>query len=137
MTYMVERLAELRKHLQHLRELQPRVRSAADLERDLSLHNDVLFSLLTVAQLLVDIAGELCSRHGLRFGDYTQAVRNLASIPGFPPDLVERLVPVPGFRNVLVHEYIAFDLDRAVLALRSIEPIEQFVEIVGRIEATG
>ena len=137
MTYMVERLAELQKHLRHLRELQPRVQSAADLERDLSLHNDVLFSLLTIAQLLVDLAGELCSRHGLRFNDYTQAVRNLSSIPEFPPDLVERLVPVPGFRNVLVHEYISFDLERAVIALRAIDPIEQFVDIVARIEATG
>ena len=137
MTYMVERLAELQKHLRHLRELQPRVQSAADLERDLSLHNDALFSLLTIAQLLVDIAGELCSRHGLRFNDYTQAVRNLSAIPEFPSELVERLVPVPGFRNVLVHEYISFDLDRAVIALRAIDPIERFVDIVARIEAAG
>jgi hypothetical protein len=44
-TYLVERLAELRRHLDHLRELRPRVESSESLRRDLSLHNDVLFSL--------------------------------------------------------------------------------------------
>jgi hypothetical protein len=43
MTCLVERLAELRRHLDHLRELQPRVHGREALERDLSLHNDVLF----------------------------------------------------------------------------------------------
>jgi hypothetical protein len=40
MTYLVERLAELRRHLDHLRELRPRVRGGETLRRDLSLSND-------------------------------------------------------------------------------------------------
>ena len=58
MTYFVERLVELRRHLDHLRDLRPRVTSAETLRRDLSLHNDVLFSLLMTCQLVIDIAGE-------------------------------------------------------------------------------
>jgi len=65
-TFLVERLAELRRHLDHLEELRPRVGGPADLERDLSLHNDVLFSLLTVSQLVIDIAGELSGRQPSR-----------------------------------------------------------------------
>ena len=57
MTYLVERLVELRKHLDHLRDLRPRVGNRHALERDLSLHNDVLFSLLMIAQLVIDVAG--------------------------------------------------------------------------------
>ena len=76
--YVVERLTELRRHLDHLAMLRGRVRGAADLERDLSLHNDVLFSLLTVCQLVIDVAGDISARRGDRFEDYTQAVRNLA-----------------------------------------------------------
>ena len=48
MSYLVERLAELHRHLEHLESLRSRVPSGAALERDLSLHNDVLFFLLTV-----------------------------------------------------------------------------------------
>jgi hypothetical protein len=77
----VERLVELRRHLDHLEELLPRVAGGESLRRDLSLHNDVLFSLLTICQLVIDLAGELSARRGLRFEDYTQAIRNLAVFP--------------------------------------------------------
>jgi uncharacterized protein YutE (UPF0331/DUF86 family) len=134
MTYLVERLAELRRHLDHLRELRPRVTGRHALERDLSLHNDLLFSLLMVAQLVIDIAGELSARRGDRFEDYTDAIRNLARDARFPPQLVSELERLPGFRNVLIHEYVALDLDRAVDALTRLDPIEQFFEIVRRLE---
>lgn len=61
MSPVVERLAELRRHLQHLRELRPRVTGPEVLQRDLTLHNDVLFSLLTVCQLVIDIGGALAA----------------------------------------------------------------------------
>jgi uncharacterized protein YutE (UPF0331/DUF86 family) len=134
-TFLVERLAELRRHLEHLHAIRPRVGGWQDLERDLSLHNDVLFSLLTVCQLVIDIAGELAARRGDRFEDYTEAVRHLARDARFPPDLVEQLEPLPGFRNVVVHAYVALDLRRVVEALDRLEPVERFVRIVGSIES--
>jgi len=136
MTYLVERLAELRRHLDHLDELRRRVRDAGDLRRDLSLHNDVLFSLLTVCQLVIDVAGELAARRGERFEDYTEAIRRLAGDGRFPPELVHELERLPEFRNVLVHEYVALDLERAVDALGRLGPLRQFLEIVRTIEST-
>jgi uncharacterized protein YutE (UPF0331/DUF86 family) len=132
MTFLVERLAELRKHLDHLYRIRPRVDGASSLERDLSLHNDVLFSLLTVAQLVIDIAGELNARHGFRFETYAEAIRNLTRLDVFEPALVARLARLPGFRNVLVHDYITLDLQRVVDALDDLEPIEQFLAAVAR-----
>ena len=134
MTFLVERLADLRVHLDHLRALMPRITSADDLRADLSLHNDVLFSLLTVCQLVIDIAGELSARRGLRFEDYTEAVRNLSAYDEMPPDLVRELERLPGFRNVLIHKYVALDLARAVEALERLEPIEQFLSVVRDLE---
>ncbi len=128
--YIVERLAELRRHLEHLHGLRPRVGGREDLERDLSLHNDVLFSLLTVCQLVIDMAGELSARRGERFEDYTQAVRNLSRDQRFPAELVRQLERLPGFRNVLIHEYVALDLDRVIEALDELEPIDRFADIV-------
>jgi len=128
--YLVERLAELRRHLDHLVAIRPRVRGREDLERDLSLHNDVLFSLLTICQLVIDIAGDLSARRGDRFEDYTEAVRNPGRDARFPADLVRELERLPGFRNVRVHEYVALDLDRVVEALDRLAPVERFLEIV-------
>ena len=130
MSFLAERLAELRRHLDHLRELRARAPRREDLERDLSLHNDILFSLLTVCQLVIDVAGELSARRGDRFEDYTQAVRNLARDVRFPPELVRRLEPLPGFRNVVIHAYVALDLDRVLEALDGLQPVEEFLEIV-------
>lgn len=132
------RLAQLRRHLDHLRALRPRVPDAVALRSDLSLHNDVLFSLLTVTQLVIDIAGELAGRKGLRFEDYTKAVRALEAYDELPTALVDQLVRLPGFRNVLIHEYVGLDLDRAVAALDALEPIEDFVRAVaGIVERWG
>ena len=135
MTYLVERLAELRRHLDHLHALRPRVPDRFALERDLSLHNDVLFSLLTIAQLVIDVAGELSARRGDRFEDYTEAVRNLARDSRFPVAIVTELERLPGFRNVVIHEYVALDLERVVEALDRLEPVEAFCEIVRRLES--
>ena len=133
MTYIVERLAELRRHLDHLKSLRPRLPGPQALERDLSLHNDVLFSLLTVCQLVIDIAGDLAARRGERFEDYKEAVRKLGLDDRFPDDVVHELERLPGFRNVLIHEYVALDMRRVVEALDRLDPIEQFVEIVRQI----
>jgi uncharacterized protein YutE (UPF0331/DUF86 family) len=131
-TYVVERLAELRRHLDHLRAIRPRVTGRDALERDLSLHNDVLFSLLSVCHLVIDIAGELSARRGDAFEDYTQAVRNLLRDSRFPAEVVRRLERLPGFRNVIIHEYVALDMARVVAALDDLEPVERFFEIVRR-----
>ncbi len=133
MTFLVERLTELRRYLDHLREIRPRVAGRESLERDLSLHNDVLFSLLTVCQLVIDVAGELSARRGDRFEDYLQAVRNLSRDDRFPADVVRELERLPGFRNVVIHEYVALDLDRVVEALDRLEPVERFLTIVRRL----
>ena len=137
MTFLIERLTELRRHLDHLRELAPRVSDRAALERDLSLHNDVLFSLLTVCQLVIDVSGELAARRGNRFDDYVGAVRSLANDPRFPSALVRELERLPGFRNIVVHEYVALDMQRVVDALNRLEPIRTFLRIGAALESEG
>jgi uncharacterized protein YutE (UPF0331/DUF86 family) len=132
-TYLAERLVELHRHLDHLRELRPRVTGREVLERDLSLHNDVLFSLLMVCQIVIDVAGELSARRGERFEDYTDAVRSQSRDPRFPLDVVRGLERLPGFRKVLAHEYTALDMDRVVEALDGLGPVEGFLEIVRRL----
>ena len=135
MTFLVERLADLRQHVDHLRTLAPRVRNADALQRDLSLRNDVLFSLLVVCQAVIDVAGELASRRGIRFQDYTEAVRALRQVDGIPPELVARLEPLPGFRNVLVHEYVALDYGRVLEAMQELDAVEAFIKAVAALEA--
>ena len=136
MTWLVERLVELRRHLDHLDEIRPTVAGAESLRRNLSLHNDVLFSLFTVCQLVIDVAGELAARRGERFEDYLGAIRALAGDTRFSPSLVRDLEPLPGFRNVIAHEYVTLDLERVVEALDRLEPVRAFLEVVRSIESS-
>lgn len=137
MTFLVERLAGVRRQLEHLRELRPRIDSPRRLRSDLSLHNDVLFSLLSICQGVIDVAGELASRRGIRFEDYTGAVRALETREEFPDHVVEDLASLPGFRNVLVHEYVELDYSRVMDALDRLDTVEEFVRIAAELEARG
>jgi uncharacterized protein YutE (UPF0331/DUF86 family) len=134
MTFLVERLAELRRHLDHLAAVNARPVDRSALERDMSLRNDVLFSLLMVAQLVIDIAGELSTRQGIRFEDYTEAVKNLGHDHRFTHEIVDALALLPGFRNVVIHDYVVLDLDRVVDALQHLDPVRQFLSVVVEIE---
>lgn len=134
MSPLIDRLAELRRHLDHLGALRARISREA-LEQDLSFHNDVLFSLLTVCQVVIDVSGELAARRGDRFEDYTQAVRQLSRDPRFPADVVRELERLPGFRNVLIHEYVELELEHAVEAVERLGAVERFAEILAALAA--
>lgn len=137
MTHVAERLVELRRHLDHLREIKARVAGVDSLHRDFSLRNDVLFSLLMVCQLVIDVSGELSAQRGERFEDYTAAVRSLAHDARFSPELVLELERLPGFRNVVIHEYVVLSLDRVVEALDRLEPVDRFLEVARAIVASS
>ncbi|MFL6194497.1 MAG: type VII toxin-antitoxin system HepT family RNase toxin [Thermoanaerobaculia bacterium] len=134
MSPVIDRLAELRRHLDHLHELRPRVAAPEALRDDLSLSNDVLHSLQIVCQVVIDVASELSARRGLRFQTYTDAVRNLAAIPELSSVRVQDLERLPGFRNVLIHEYVVLDYRLVVEALDRLDALEEFVQAVRRIE---
>jgi predicted nucleotidyltransferase len=58
---------------------------------------------------------------------------DVARDPRFPTELVRTLEWLPGFRNIVVHEYIALDMERVVEVLDELEPIERFLQIVRRL----
>jgi uncharacterized protein YutE (UPF0331/DUF86 family) len=134
MSPLAERLADVRQQLRHVAELREQIENADALRSDLGLRNDLLLSLLVICQGVIDVAAELASRQGIRFQDYTEAVRALAQMEDFPPALVDRLADLPGFRNVLVHDYVELDYERVVDAARELQPVEEFVRIVAAME---
>jgi len=137
MSPVIDRLAELYRHLEHLRELRPRVTDPKILREDLSLGNDVLRSLQIVCQVVIDIASELSARRKLRFASYSEAVENLSAMPEFPSTIAQDLERLPGFRNVLIHEYVALNYGLVVDALDRLDVVEKFAEIVRRLELTA
>lgn len=126
----VERLADLREHLDHLESLRESRRPTSEgLRDDISLRNDVFQSLLVVCQAVIDVSGEIAGRHGLSFQDYTEAVLRLSRVRGFSTELVDELAELPGFRNVLIHEYVSVDYGRVIAALEQLDQVEEFARL--------
>lgn len=130
MSYLGERLTDLRRHLDHLSELRRRVTGADALRRDLSLANDVHFSLLIAIQRLIDVSAELSTRRGLRFEDFQEAIRNLAIHEEFPDPLIRRLEPLPELRHTLIYGHP--DPERVVELLGKLDGLEQFAQGVAK-----
>ncbi|HSU84122.1 MAG TPA: HepT-like ribonuclease domain-containing protein, partial [Thermoanaerobaculia bacterium] len=57
------------------------------------------------------------------------------AMPGFSPSMVRDLEKLPGFRNVLIHEYAALDYGRVIEALDRLGAVEELAEAVRRTEA--
>ncbi len=134
MTYLADRLSDLRRHLDHLAQLSargPRPLSAEALRSDLSLANDVAYSMLVVIQRTIDVAAELSTRRGLRFEDFQEAIRNLAIHEEFPDALIRRLEPLPELRNHLI--YGQLEPERALDSLHKLDGVERFVQAVARM----
>jgi uncharacterized protein YutE (UPF0331/DUF86 family) len=134
MSPLVDRLVQLFRHLQHLRQIRPRITGPETFKDDLSLHNDVLHSLQIVCQAVIDIASELSARRLLRFEDYLHAVRNLSAFPELPSSIAQRLEMLAPFRNVLVHEYVHLDFAKVMEALDQLDAVEEFAKAVRRME---
>ena len=89
--------------------------------------------MLTVCQLVLDIAGDLLQRAAIAS---RTTRRPSATSPGsarFAPELVRQLEPLPGIRNVLVHDCVGLDLDRVIEALDSLALVEAFFAVVHTI----
>lgn len=66
--------------------------------------------LQLAAQNVLDVTTHLVAGSGRDAADYTSAIAQLSSIGAISPELAIRIRPLAGFRNVLVHGYLAIDL---------------------------
>jgi uncharacterized protein YutE (UPF0331/DUF86 family) len=56
----------------------------------------------------------------------------LGKVGVLPRELAERLAPIVGFRNILVHEYLEIDWDEVLRHLQRLGDLYNFVDHVKR-----
>lgn len=107
------RLEEVVSRLQQLsglgrRELREDFRAAWTVERGLQLAAEIVF----------DVGNHILSAHfAVTAQDYEDILTQLGTQRVLDPALRERLRGLGGFRNILVHGYLALDTDRVADAL--------------------
>ena len=97
-------------------------------------------SLQLAAQAIVDIATHIISAdYNARVEDYRQAIESLGREGVLPPASAERLAPIAGFRNILVHEYLVVDPMKLYdMLIHGRTDLQEFGQrIIGYLQRTG
>jgi len=62
--------------------------------------------------------------------DYYDAILRMGELGVLPPEFAERLAPLAGFRNILVHEYLQLEWDEVYRNLHGLDDLARFAELV-------
>jgi uncharacterized protein YutE (UPF0331/DUF86 family) len=84
--------------------------SLETLRADLPTQWAVLHGLQLCAQNVLDVATHVAAGRGRDPADYASAIDALGELGVLEPSFATRLRGIAGFRNVLVHGYLAVDL---------------------------
>lgn len=118
----LKRLAEFVEFLNRKKSLR-REEFLQDQESQLAVER----ALQLAIQIVIDIATHiLATTSNVTPKDYRNAILKLAYIGVIPTTFAERIASMPGFRNVLVHDYIEIDTSRVYRNLQ--DGLGDFVE---------
>jgi len=130
---IVERLDALQEYIDRLRPLQALSLEELTLPENYRDYWAVERGLLLAIQCVIDISTHLVA--GLRLGrvqGYGEAIRLLGKAGILPASFAEKLSRVAGFRNLLIHEYLAIDPREVYKALQNLRDLETFSKYVYR-----
>ena len=115
-----------------LARLEPlKSKSKAEFDADPYLRDIAERNLEVAAQCVLDISHRLISlAGGPRPRDYYEAILRLGELGVLTPDFATHLAPLAGFRNILVHEYLAVDWQEVYRNLQQIDDLAEFADLV-------
>ncbi len=88
-------------------------------------------NLEVAAQAAIDIANRIISLEGLeKPRDYYEAIMRLGEAEVIPLDFAQKLAPIAGFRNILVHDYMDINWDEVYNNLHQLHDLSQFMSHV-------
>ena len=85
-------------------------------------------NLEVAAQAVIDIANRIISIELLeKPRDYYEAIIRLGEAEIVPLDFAQKLAPIAGFRNILVHDYMDINWDEVYNNLQQLDDLSQFM----------
>jgi uncharacterized protein YutE (UPF0331/DUF86 family) len=128
-----KRLAKLREYIELLKRLrsEPKERFLDD---PFVYGNAERYTQLAI-QVALDIGSHVIADDKLgNVSEYRDIVRILGEARYLPSPLVQRLLPLAGLRNILVHDYLEVDRGRLYEVLqRGLEDLEEFALHIGKL----
>ena len=123
------RLDELSERLARLAPLKNR--PLTDFRADPYLRDIVERNLEVAAQCCLDVCHRIIAIEGaLKPRDYRDAILRVGELGVVPVEFAEKLAPLAGFRNILIHEYLEVDWDEVYSNLADIDDLARFAAFV-------
>jgi uncharacterized protein YutE (UPF0331/DUF86 family) len=115
-----------------LKKLEPfKAKKKEELLQDPYLQDIVERNLEVSAQAVIDIANRIISIENLeKPRDYYEAIKRLGEAGILPLEFSEKLAPIAGFRNILVHAYLDINWDEVYNNLHQLNDISRFMKQV-------
>ena len=127
---MNRRLQTLENNVAELQRMKSEY-SAEIVKRDKTKEWALRYGLLESIQIVIDISCHIVVHHNLGNAEtYSDCIRLLADFDIVEKDLEEHLLAMAGLRNILVHEYIAIEVDRLFDMLDRLEDFTSFSQAV-------
>lgn len=128
---VTKRLAKLRQYISLLKQLRSK-----PTERFLTepfVHGNAERHMQLAIQGVLHIGSHIVADDKLGdVAEYRDIIRILGEAKYLPPDLAERLLPIAGLRNILVHDYLEVDRNKLYETLQT--GIEDFEKFAGHVE---
>ena len=129
--------AEIEARLRRILESVARLRAKRHLSYDELVGDaDKLLAaerdLQVAIEAAVDVGSDLLAKHSFKAaGGYREVFRLMGDAEILPRDFAERIAPMGGFRNVLVHMYLEVDPRKVYNIIQdNLDDLETFVQIV-------
>jgi uncharacterized protein YutE (UPF0331/DUF86 family) len=121
-------LESLREQITLLRPLKSE--SLAELTADLVRYNGVIHLLHTAVEHVTDVGAHILGGTGLEVPDgYREIIVKMGRHGILPYEFAERIAPMAGFRNIVVHQYLTVDPVRVYEHLQhGLDDFEQFID---------
>jgi uncharacterized protein YutE (UPF0331/DUF86 family) len=127
---MNKRLQNLENNIAELRNLKSDY-STTDIKGDKKKEWALRYGLLESIQIVIDLSCHLAVHHNLGNAEtYSDCIELLGRFDIIDRELEERLISMAGLRNILVHEYVAVDIDRLISFLDHLDDFKAFVDAV-------
>ena len=113
-----------------LKKLEPfKSKKKEEILKDPYLQDIIERNLEVAAQSVIDIANRIISIEELeKPRDYYEAIMRLGKAGILPLEFAEKLAPIAGFRNILVHDYLDINWDEVFNNLHQLNDISRFMK---------